>query len=83
MPLLFDSGRMNSMPKEIDPALREWAVRLVLGHREYPTTTAAVQAVAKQVSVGKEGLRRWVSQADVDSGDRLGSPRSSRLRSGS
>ena len=48
MPLLFESGRMNSMPKKIDPALRERAVRLVLEHRaEYLTTTAAVQAVAK------------------------------------
>ena len=36
------------MPKKIDPALRERAVRLVLEHRaEYLTTTAAVQAVAK------------------------------------
>ena len=73
MPLLFESGRMNSMPKKIDPALRERAVRLVLEHRaEYSTTTAAVQAVAKQVGVGKESLRRWVNQADVDAGDRPG-----------
>jgi len=73
MPLLFESGRMNSMPKKIDPALRERAVRLVLEHRaEYSTTTAAVQAVAKQVGVGKESLRRWVSQAEVDAGDRPG-----------
>lgn len=57
------------MPKKIDPARRERAVRLVLEHREeYPTTTAAVQAVAKQVGVGKESLRRWVNQADVDAG---------------
>ena len=73
MPLLFESGRMNSMPKKIDPALKERAVRLVLEHRaEYPTTTAAVAAVSKQVGVGKESLRRWVNQADVDSGERPG-----------
>jgi transposase len=73
MPLLFESGRMNSMPKKIDPALRERAVRLVLEHRaEYPTATAAVQAVAKQVGVGTESLRRWVAQAEVDSGQRPG-----------
>ena len=73
MPLLFESGRMNSMPKVIDPALRERAVRLVLEHRaEYPTTTAAVAAVAQQVGVGKESLRRWVNQADIDAGDRPG-----------
>lgn len=73
MPLLFESGRMNSMPKKIDPALKERAVRLVLEHgAEYPTTTAAVQAVAKQVGVGTESLRRWVAQARVDAGERAG-----------
>jgi transposase-like protein len=46
---------------------------LVLRHgEEYPTTTAAVQAVAKRVGVGKESLRRWIAQADVDAGDRPG-----------
>jgi transposase len=73
MPLLFKSGRMNSRPKKVDPALKERAVRLVLEHwGKYPTTTAAVTAVSKQVGVGKESLRRWVVQADVDSGGRPG-----------
>jgi Transposase. len=61
------------MPKKIDPALRERTVRLVLEHRaEYLTTTAAVQAVARHVGVGKESLRRWVAQAEVDAGERPG-----------
>jgi transposase len=61
------------MPKKIDPELKARAVRLVLEHRaEYPTTTAAVAAVAKQAGVGKESLRRWVAQADIDAGDRPG-----------
>ena len=61
------------MPKVIDPELKARAVRLVLEHRtEYPTTTAAVQVVARQVGVGKEGLRRWVAQAEVDAGTREG-----------
>ena len=39
------------MPKKIDPALSERAVRLVREHRaEYPSTTAAV-AVARQPGV--------------------------------
>lgn len=59
------------MPKKIDPALRERAVRLVREHRaEYPTITAAVTAVARQEGVGYESLRRWVAQADIDAGDR-------------
>lgn len=61
------------MPKLIDPELKARAVRLVLEHRgEYPTLTAAVDAVARQVGVGKESLRRWVAQADVDAGRRDG-----------
>jgi transposase-like protein len=61
------------MPKKIDPALRERAVRLVREHRaEYPSLTAASAAVARQVGVGHESVRRWVLQADVDDGTRDG-----------
>ena len=61
------------MPKVIDPEPKARAVRLVLEHRtEYPTSTAAVQVVARQVGVGKESLRRWVAQAEVDAGTREG-----------
>ena len=58
------------MPKKIDPALRKRAVRLVREHRsEYPSLTAASAAVARQVGVGHESVRRWwVSQADIDDG---------------
>lgn len=42
-------------------------------HRgEYPTLTAACQAVAKQLGVGKESVCRWVLQAEVDAGHRPG-----------
>jgi hypothetical protein len=37
------------MPKKIDPAVKERAVKLVLEHQaEYPSLYAAVSAVAKQ-----------------------------------
>ncbi len=61
------------MPKKIDPALRERAVRLVLEHRaEYPSTSQAIAAVARQEGIGAESLRRWVAQADIDAGVRDG-----------
>jgi transposase len=61
------------MPKRIDPELRARAVRLVSEHRaEYPTETAAVIAVAKQLGVSRESVRRWQAQAGVDAGDRPG-----------
>jgi transposase-like protein len=61
------------MPKMIDPELKARAVRLVSEHRgEYTNLTAAAQAVAKQVGVGKESVRRWVIQAEIDAGHRDG-----------
>ena len=61
------------MPKQVDAAIKQRCVRLVLEHRaEYPSLTAALAAVAKQEKVGQESLRRWVSQAEVDAGTRPG-----------
>jgi transposase len=64
---------MCAMPKKIDDEVKARAVRLVLEHEsEYPSLTAAAAAVAKQVGVGKESVRRWVVQAQVDGGQREG-----------
>lgn len=61
------------MPKKIDEQVKARAVRLVLEHlREYPSLTAACEAVARQVGVGQESVRRWVRQAQVDAGERPG-----------
>ncbi|GAA4850344.1 transposase [Luteimicrobium xylanilyticum] len=61
------------MPKKIDPELRARAVRLVSDHLgEYQNLTAATIAVAKQLGVSRESVRRWVAQAAVDDGDRPG-----------
>ncbi len=39
---------------------------------EYPSLTAVATAVGKQLGVGKQTVRRWVVQAQVDSGQRVG-----------
>lgn len=42
------------MPKKIDPQVKERAVRLVREHQqEYPSTTAAAAAVARQLGWGE------------------------------
>ena len=64
---------MQSVPKKIDEQLKARAVRLVLEHQaEYPSRQAAVEAMARQLGVGKESVRRWVLQAEVDSGTKAG-----------
>ena len=61
------------MPKKIDAQLKARAVRLVTEHQqEYPSLTAACEAVARQLGVGQESVRRWVRQGEVDSGTREG-----------
>jgi transposase-like protein len=64
---------MQFMPKRIDEQLKARAVRLVTDHQqEYQSLTAACEAVARQLGVGQESVRRWVRQAEVDAGSREG-----------
>ena len=64
---------MSTMPKKIDDELKARAVRLVNDHQgEYSSLTAAAAVVAKQLGVGKESVRRWVIQSQVDGGQRAG-----------
>ena len=61
------------MPKKIDPEVRARALRLLADHgAEYASLTAAAEAIAKQVGVGHETVRRWALQAQVDAGARTG-----------
>lgn len=61
------------MPKKIDPKVKERCVRQVLEHlSEYPSVTAAVEVVARREGLGRETVRRWVVQAQVDGGQRQG-----------
>jgi transposase len=61
------------MPKRIDPAVRERALRMFADHRQdYPSDTALAAAVASKVGVARETARRWLVQADVNAGARPG-----------
>jgi transposase len=64
---------MRTVPKKIDAKVKERCVRQVLDHlSEYPSLTAAAEAVARREGVGKESVRRWVIQAQIDGGQRQG-----------
>ncbi|TYC96178.1 transposase [Arthrobacter echini] len=61
------------MPKSIDPAIRERAVRMVLEQLpEYASISQACAAVGTNLGVGKETLRNWVRRAQIDAGEREG-----------
>lgn len=73
MPFLIEFRRMCTMPKRIDPEFRVRAVRLVREHAgQYQNITVASLVVAKQLGVSRESVRRWVAQAGVSAGERLG-----------
>jgi transposase len=61
------------MPKKINAELRARALRMVQDHQQdYPSQTAAAQAVARQLGLGRETVRRWIVQAEIDEGARPG-----------
>ena len=61
------------MPKKIDPKVKERCVRQALEHLpDVASLTAAAESVARREGLGKETVRRWVVQAQVDGGQRQG-----------
>jgi transposase len=61
------------MPKKIDSAVKERALRMFAEHRQdYASDTALAEAVATKVGVGRETARRWLVQADINAGARPG-----------
>ena len=60
-------------PSKYSPELRERAVRMVLDHTpEYPSQWAAMRSVGGKLGSARESLRRWVRQAERDTGQRPG-----------
>jgi len=55
------------------PEVRERAVRMVFEHRsEYGSEWEAIGSIAGKIGCTAETLRKWVRQAEIDSGRRGG-----------
>ena len=62
-----------SKTRQYSPEVRERAVRLVLEHeRDHPSQWAAITSIAEKIGCTAETLRKWVRQAERDSGRRPG-----------
>jgi transposase len=63
----------NDSPKRYPPELKERAVRMVFetientGERQ-----GAVSRIARQLGIGDQSLRNWVTQAEIDRGTKAG-----------
>jgi transposase len=70
-------ARANKFSQEV----RERAVRLVFEHRdEYGSEWEAMGSIASKIGCTGETLRKWVRQAEVDSGRRGGLTSDERTR---
>ena len=55
------------------PEVRDRAVRMVWEHEaEHDSRWAAIRSIAEKVGCSPEALRKWVQQAERDSGQRPG-----------
>jgi len=60
-------------PSRYSPEVRDRSVRLVLDQTDkHSSQWAAIQSVASKIGCTPETLRRWVRQAEYDSGAREG-----------
>ncbi len=63
----------NKRANRFSPEVRARAVRMVYEHRNnYDSQSAAIAGIAAKIGCILETLRRWVHQAETDSGLRDG-----------
>ncbi|RXR26909.1 hypothetical protein EQW78_02995 [Oerskovia turbata] len=68
-------------PRKCPDELRERAIRMAVDLRRDPATkTGALRGDADQIGINPETLRNWVTQAEVDAGERSGTTSAEQAR---
>ena len=68
-------------PRKYPEELRGRAIRMAVDARRDPVTRpGALQRVGEQLGINPETLRGWVSQAEIDAGERAGTTTSDAVR---
>jgi transposase len=73
--------RVMAAPRKYPEELRERAIRMAVDARRDPVTRpGALQRVGEQLGINPETLRGWVTQAEIDAGERAGTTTSDATR---
>ena len=68
-------------PRKYPEELRERAIRMAVDLRRDPATrVGALRRVGEQLGINPETLRNWVTQAEIDGGERPGTSTSDAQR---
>jgi len=65
--------RVMAAPRKYPEELRERAIKMAVDLRRDPATrSGALRRVGDQLGINPETLRNWVSEAEIDAGERAG-----------
>lgn len=77
----MDSMERDNRANRFSLEVRARSVRMVFEHEdEYANRSAAIKAIAPKIGCGRDTLRRWIDQSEIDEGIKDGQTSAERAR---